>query len=87
MYGSLLPLSFIPLCCSICPVYSKEQQKNHKGSKSVWEQRTSELRRQTLMNSREALYNELDPEDRWKVGSGSAEMGHFLREHVGIHWR
>ncbi|XP_076838432.1 voltage-dependent P/Q-type calcium channel subunit alpha-1A isoform X3 [Brachyhypopomus gauderio] len=45
----------------------KEQQKNHKGSKSVWEQRTSELRRQTLMTSREALYNELDPEDRWKV--------------------
>ncbi|XP_034151303.1 voltage-dependent P/Q-type calcium channel subunit alpha-1A isoform X5 [Esox lucius] len=47
---------------------SKEQQKNHKGgSKSVWEQRTKELRKQTLMTSREALYNELDPEDRWKV--------------------
>ncbi|KAJ8254227.1 hypothetical protein COCON_G00208390 [Conger conger] len=45
----------------------KEQQKNHKSSKSVWEQRTSELRKQTLMTSREALYNELDPEDRWKV--------------------
>ncbi|XP_059413023.1 voltage-dependent P/Q-type calcium channel subunit alpha-1A isoform X5 [Carassius carassius] len=45
----------------------KEQQKNHKGCKSVWEQRTSELRRQTLVNSREVLYNELDPEDRWKV--------------------
>ncbi|XP_061892780.1 voltage-dependent P/Q-type calcium channel subunit alpha-1A isoform X7 [Entelurus aequoreus] len=47
----------------------KEQYKNHnKGlSKSVWEQRTKELRRQTLASSREALYNELDPEDRWKV--------------------
>ncbi|XP_062840951.1 voltage-dependent P/Q-type calcium channel subunit alpha-1A isoform X4 [Trichomycterus rosablanca] len=45
----------------------KEQQKNHKGAKSVWEQRTCELRRQTLMTSREALYNELEPEDRWKV--------------------
>ncbi|KAG5832568.1 hypothetical protein ANANG_G00292510 [Anguilla anguilla] len=45
----------------------KEQQKNHKSSKSVWEQRTHELRKQTLMTSREALYNELDPEDRWKV--------------------
>ncbi|XP_042579297.1 voltage-dependent P/Q-type calcium channel subunit alpha-1A-like isoform X18 [Cyprinus carpio] len=44
-----------------------EQQKNHKGCKSVWEQRTSQLRRQTLVNSREALYNELDPEDLWKV--------------------
>uniref|UniRef100_A0A8C1ZCE3 Voltage-dependent P/Q-type calcium channel subunit alpha-1A n=1 Tax=Cyprinus carpio TaxID=7962 RepID=A0A8C1ZCE3_CYPCA len=43
------------------------QQKNHKGCKSVWEQRTSQLRRQTLVNSREALYNELDPEDLWKV--------------------
>ncbi|XP_052356644.1 voltage-dependent P/Q-type calcium channel subunit alpha-1A-like isoform X3 [Oncorhynchus keta] len=46
----------------------KEQQKNNKGgNKSVWEQRTKELRKQTLMTSREALYNELDPEDRWKV--------------------
>ncbi|XP_056608758.1 voltage-dependent P/Q-type calcium channel subunit alpha-1A isoform X5 [Triplophysa dalaica] len=45
----------------------KEQQKNNKGCKSVWEQRTVELRRQTLMNSREALYNELEPEERWKV--------------------
>ncbi|XP_059414278.1 voltage-dependent P/Q-type calcium channel subunit alpha-1A-like isoform X13 [Carassius carassius] len=44
-----------------------EQQKNHIGCKSVWEQRTTQLRRQTLVNSREVLYNELDPEDRWKV--------------------
>ncbi|XP_016404875.1 voltage-dependent P/Q-type calcium channel subunit alpha-1A-like [Sinocyclocheilus rhinocerous] len=51
----------------------KEQQKNHKGCKSVWEQRTSELRRHTLMNSREALYNELDPEDRWKVRRNDRE--------------
>lgn len=33
----------------------------------MWEQRTKELRKQTLMTSREALYNELDPEDRWKA--------------------
>ncbi|KAI4797714.1 hypothetical protein KUCAC02_024909, partial [Chaenocephalus aceratus] len=46
----------------------KEQQKNNiKGGKSVWEQRTSEIRRQNLMTSREALYNELEQED-WKVG-------------------
>ncbi|XP_078140636.1 voltage-dependent P/Q-type calcium channel subunit alpha-1A [Centroberyx gerrardi] len=46
----------------------KEQQKNHRGSnKSVWEQRTKELRKQTLASSREALYNELDTDDRWKV--------------------
>ncbi|KAM6957182.1 LOW QUALITY PROTEIN: voltage-dependent P/Q-type calcium channel subunit alpha-1A [Aplochiton taeniatus] len=52
----------------------KEQQKNHKGgSKSVWEQRTHELRRQTLVTSREALYNELDTEDRWKARTGREE--------------
>lgn len=55
----------------------------------MWEQRTKELRKQTLMTSREALYNELDPEDRWKArreggrgegwkegkGSGGMERG------------
>uniref|UniRef100_A0A4W4EUL7 Voltage-dependent P/Q-type calcium channel subunit alpha-1A n=1 Tax=Electrophorus electricus TaxID=8005 RepID=A0A4W4EUL7_ELEEL len=56
-----------PLSAANLSIAAKEQQKNHKTSKSVWEQRTSELRRQTLMTSREALYNELDPEDRWKV--------------------
>ncbi|XP_073667908.1 calcium channel, voltage-dependent, P/Q type, alpha 1A subunit, b isoform X4 [Paramisgurnus dabryanus] len=45
----------------------REQQKNSKVSKSVWEQRTSEIRRQNLMTSREALYNELDAEDHWKI--------------------
>ncbi|XP_027488517.1 voltage-dependent P/Q-type calcium channel subunit alpha-1A-like, partial [Corapipo altera] len=45
----------------------KEQQKNQKPSKSVWEQRTSELRKQNLLASREALYSELEPEERWKV--------------------
>lgn len=54
--------------------YSKEQQKNHKGvNKSVWEQRTKELRKQTLASSREALYNELDPDDRWKARTGREE--------------
>ncbi|XP_051570511.1 voltage-dependent P/Q-type calcium channel subunit alpha-1A [Myxocyprinus asiaticus] len=56
-----------PLSAANLSIAAKEQQMNHKGCKSVWEQRTSELRRQTLMNSREALYNELEPEDRWKV--------------------
>uniref|UniRef100_A0A672UKG1 Voltage-dependent P/Q-type calcium channel subunit alpha-1A n=1 Tax=Strigops habroptila TaxID=2489341 RepID=A0A672UKG1_STRHB len=51
-------------CGSRC---RKEQQKNQKASKSVWEQRTSELRKQNLLASREALYSELDPEERWKV--------------------
>ncbi|KAL2101398.1 hypothetical protein ACEWY4_003159 [Coilia grayii] len=56
-----------PLSAANLSIAAKEQQKNHKNSKSVWEQRTCELRKQTLVNSREALYNELDPEDRWKV--------------------
>lgn len=58
----------------------------------MWEQRTKELRKQTLMTSREALYNELDPEDRWKArreggrgegwkegkGSGGMERGYLV---------
>lgn len=39
----------------------------------MWEQRTKELRRQTLVSSREALYNELDQEDRWKARTGREE--------------
>lgn len=54
---------------------SKEQQKNNKGiNKSVWEQRTKELRRQTIVSSREALYNELDPDERWKARTGREEQ-------------
>ncbi|KAK1886012.1 putative voltage-dependent N-type calcium channel subunit alpha-1B, partial [Dissostichus eleginoides] len=57
-----------PLSAANLSIAAKEQQKNNiKGGKSVWEQRTSEIRRQNLMTSREALYNELEQED-WKVG-------------------
>uniref|UniRef100_A0A8C4T5T1 Voltage-dependent P/Q-type calcium channel subunit alpha-1A n=1 Tax=Erpetoichthys calabaricus TaxID=27687 RepID=A0A8C4T5T1_ERPCA len=56
-----------PLSAANLSIAAKEQQKNHKGPRSVWEQRTSEIRRQNLMASREALYSELDPEDRWKM--------------------
>uniref|UniRef100_A0A3B3X7Y3 Voltage-dependent P/Q-type calcium channel subunit alpha-1A n=1 Tax=Poecilia mexicana TaxID=48701 RepID=A0A3B3X7Y3_9TELE len=56
-----------PLSAANLSIAAKEQQKNHtKPNKSVWEQRTSEIRRQNLMTSREALYNELEQED-WKV--------------------
>ncbi|XP_014886921.1 voltage-dependent P/Q-type calcium channel subunit alpha-1A isoform X5 [Poecilia latipinna] len=59
-----------PLSAANLSIAAKEQQKNHtKPNKSVWEQRTSEIRRQNLMTSREALYNELEQED-WKVGEG-----------------
>ncbi|XP_057716493.1 voltage-dependent P/Q-type calcium channel subunit alpha-1A isoform X9 [Corythoichthys intestinalis] len=63
-----------PLSAANLSIAAKEQQKNHKGlNKSVWEQRTKELRKQTLASSREALYNELDPEDRWKARTGREE--------------
>lgn len=39
----------------------------------MWEQRTSEIRRQNLMTSREALYNELEQDD-WKVGGEGEEV-------------
>ncbi|KPP79716.1 voltage-dependent P/Q-type calcium channel subunit alpha-1A-like, partial [Scleropages formosus] len=56
-----------PLSAANLSIAAKEQQKNQRASQSVWEQRTSEIRRQNLMTSREALYNELDPDDHWKV--------------------
>ncbi|CAG5867207.1 unnamed protein product, partial [Menidia menidia] len=40
----------------------KEQQRSAK-SKSIWEQRTSQLRRHNMRASNEALFNELDLED------------------------
>uniref|UniRef100_A0A4X2MC37 Voltage-dependent P/Q-type calcium channel subunit alpha n=1 Tax=Vombatus ursinus TaxID=29139 RepID=A0A4X2MC37_VOMUR len=59
-----------PLSAANMSIAMKEQQKNQKSSKSVWEQRTSEMRKQNLLASREALYNELGPEERWKVSYG-----------------
>ncbi|XP_066888761.1 voltage-dependent P/Q-type calcium channel subunit alpha-1A isoform X7 [Kogia breviceps] len=56
-----------PLSAANMSIAVKEQQKNQKPSKSVWEQRTSEMRKQNLLASREALYNEMDPDERWKA--------------------
>ncbi|KAM6965215.1 calcium channel, voltage-dependent, N type, alpha 1B subunit, a [Aplochiton taeniatus] len=54
---------------SVCSVDSlKEQQKSLK-LMSVWEQRTTQLRRHNLLASSEALYSELDPEDRLRISS------------------
>ncbi|NXY14239.1 CAC1B protein, partial [Atrichornis clamosus] len=46
----------------LLPVLSKQQ--NSSKSKSVWEQRTSQIRMHNFRASCEALYNELDPEER-----------------------
>ncbi|KAG7485905.1 voltage-dependent P Q-type calcium channel subunit alpha-1A [Solea senegalensis] len=65
-----------PLSAANLTIAAREQQKNHaKGNKSVWEQRTSEIRRQNLMTSREALYNELEQDD-WKVGGEGEEVSY-----------
>uniref|UniRef100_A0A6Q2ZLU3 Voltage-dependent N-type calcium channel subunit alpha n=1 Tax=Esox lucius TaxID=8010 RepID=A0A6Q2ZLU3_ESOLU len=47
---------------------SKEQQKSLK-MMSVWEQRTTQLRKHNMRASSEALYSELDPEDRLRMSS------------------
>ncbi|KAM6902920.1 putative voltage-dependent N-type calcium channel subunit alpha-1B [Xenentodon cancila] len=46
----------------------KEQQRSAK-SKSVWEQRTTQLRRHNMKTSSEALFNELNPEERLRMSS------------------
>ncbi|XP_042277703.1 calcium channel, voltage-dependent, N type, alpha 1B subunit, a isoform X10 [Thunnus maccoyii] len=53
---------------SICSVNSlKEQQKSMK-TMSVWEQRANQLRRQNRASC-EALYSELDPEERLRLAT------------------
>ncbi|KAJ8395885.1 hypothetical protein AAFF_G00027680 [Aldrovandia affinis] len=53
---------------SVSSIHSpKEQQRSMK--LSVWEQRTTQLRRHNLRASSEALYSELDPEERQRVSS------------------
>ncbi|KAM4635714.1 voltage-dependent N-type calcium channel subunit alpha-1B [Polymixia lowei] len=49
-------------------ILSKEQQRSLKAM-SVWEQRTNQLRRHNMRASSEALFNELDPEERLRVSS------------------
>ncbi|XP_044902535.1 voltage-dependent P/Q-type calcium channel subunit alpha-1A isoform X8 [Felis catus] len=56
-----------PLSAANMSIAVKEQQRNQKPTKSVWEQRTSEMRKQNLLASREALYSEMDPDERWKA--------------------
>uniref|UniRef100_A0A665X9Y3 Voltage-dependent N-type calcium channel subunit alpha n=1 Tax=Echeneis naucrates TaxID=173247 RepID=A0A665X9Y3_ECHNA len=57
----IFPVDVIPVC-------SKEQQRSAKAM-SVWEQRTNQLRRHNMRASSEALFNELDPEERLRMSS------------------
>uniref|UniRef100_A0A8C2KCU6 Voltage-dependent N-type calcium channel subunit alpha n=1 Tax=Cyprinus carpio TaxID=7962 RepID=A0A8C2KCU6_CYPCA len=58
----------ISIAVNILPPLSKEQQRSLQ-KLSIWEQRTNQLRRHKLCNSSEALYNELEPEERQRVSS------------------
>uniref|UniRef100_A0A1A8FXU0 Voltage-dependent N-type calcium channel subunit alpha n=1 Tax=Nothobranchius korthausae TaxID=1143690 RepID=A0A1A8FXU0_9TELE len=57
-----------PLSAANISIAAKEQQRSAK-SMSVWEQRTNQLRRHNLKTSNEALFNELDPEERLRMSS------------------
>ncbi|XP_034451583.1 calcium channel, voltage-dependent, N type, alpha 1B subunit, a isoform X6 [Hippoglossus hippoglossus] len=62
---SVNSLSYV--CTPVHHFLSKEQQKSVK-TMSVWEQRTNQLRRQNRPGC-EALYNELEPEERLRLSS------------------
>ncbi|KAJ7988513.1 hypothetical protein DPEC_G00324360 [Dallia pectoralis] len=57
-----------PVSAANISIAAKEQQRANK-MMSVWEQRTNQLRRNNLRNSSEALFNELDPDERQRVTS------------------
>lgn len=59
-HGCVIQVNVLPL--------SKEQQRSLQ-KMSIWEQRTNQLRRHNLRSSSEALYNELEPEERLRVSS------------------
>ncbi|CAN0250551.1 unnamed protein product [Lampetra planeri] len=59
------PISATNLSVSAC----KDAQGKGGKPRSVWEQRTNELRRINLRASSEALYSELDPEERRRFAS------------------
>ncbi|XP_055369532.1 voltage-dependent N-type calcium channel subunit alpha-1B isoform X7 [Betta splendens] len=54
---------------SISSIQSPKEQQRTAKSMSVWEQRTNQLRRHNMRASSEALFNELDPEERLRVSS------------------
>ncbi|XP_029624992.1 voltage-dependent N-type calcium channel subunit alpha-1B isoform X4 [Salmo trutta] len=54
---------------SVSSVHSPKDQQRASKMMSVWEQRTNQLRQNNLRASSEALFNELDPEERLRVSS------------------
>ncbi|XP_061555479.1 voltage-dependent N-type calcium channel subunit alpha-1B isoform X1 [Phycodurus eques] len=54
---------------SINSIQSLKEQQRAAKTMSVWEQRTNQLRRHNMRGSSEALFNELDPEERLRLSS------------------
>ncbi|XP_067341309.1 voltage-dependent N-type calcium channel subunit alpha-1B isoform X4 [Channa argus] len=54
---------------SISSIQSPKEQQRSAKTMSVWEQRTNQLRRHNMRASSEALFNELDPEERLRLSS------------------
>lgn len=52
---------------NVLPLSIEQQRSLQK--MSIWEQRTNQLRRHNVRSSSEALYNELEPEERLRVSS------------------
>nr|XP_055036989.1 probable voltage-dependent N-type calcium channel subunit alpha-1B isoform X5 [Misgurnus anguillicaudatus] len=57
-----------PMSAANISIAAKEQQRSLQ-KMSIWEQRTNQLRRQNVLSSSEALYNELEPEERLRVST------------------
>ncbi len=53
---------------NVLPSLSKDQQRSLQ-KMSIWEQRSNQLRRHNIRNSSEALYSELEPEERLRLSS------------------
>uniref|UniRef100_A0A672JN36 Voltage-dependent N-type calcium channel subunit alpha n=1 Tax=Salarias fasciatus TaxID=181472 RepID=A0A672JN36_SALFA len=57
-----------PMSAANISIAAKDQQRSAK-TMSVWEQRTNQLRKHNMRASSEALFNELDPEERLRMSS------------------
>ncbi|KAL2092226.1 hypothetical protein ACEWY4_012024 [Coilia grayii] len=58
-----------PISAANISITAREQQRSSQKLMSVWEQRTTQMRRNNLRASSEALYSELDPEERLRISS------------------
>ncbi|XP_054896571.1 voltage-dependent N-type calcium channel subunit alpha-1B isoform X2 [Poeciliopsis prolifica] len=69
-----------PMSAANISIAAKEQQRSAKAM-SVWEQRTNQLRKHNLKTSTEALFNELDPDERL-AASGALHLHPDMKTHT-----